>query len=213
MAERLTEIRARKARSPRVNHHLGYRDQGFCLTHNSRRREIILAGLSRGGPAAPNYHRLFPRWSVQAARTAAKKLKQEVDGGHDPMGRRHAHRVAPTLQDVWERYEAEYLPRKAVRAQADERSMWQKIILPRLGKLKVASIDADHIDELHRDVTNVRGTPVRANRVVEVLRTAFIWQSVGNGWQTIPPRAFARMPRRSAIVSSLEPRSPPWHGH
>jgi hypothetical protein len=29
--------------------------------------------------------------------------------------------------------------------------MWQKIILPRLGKLKIASIDADHIDELHRE--------------------------------------------------------------
>ena len=56
-----------------------------------------------------------------------------------------------------------------VRAQADERSMWQKIILPRLGKLKIASIDADHIDQLHRDITNVRETPVRANRVIEVL--------------------------------------------
>ena len=88
------------------------------------------------------------------------------------MEQRHADRVAPTLQDVWERYQVEHLPRKAVRAQADERSMWLKIILPRLGKLKIRSIDADHIDELHRDVTNVRGTPVRANRVVEVLRRA-----------------------------------------
>ena len=68
----------------------------------------------------------FPDWSVQAARTAAKKLKQEVDGGRDPMGQRHADRVAPTLQDVWERYEREHLPRKATRAQADERRCGRK---------------------------------------------------------------------------------------
>jgi hypothetical protein len=56
--------------------------------------------------------------------------------------------------------------RKAVRAQTDERSMWQKIILPRLGKLRIASIDADHIDELHRDITNVRGTDNSALRAL-----------------------------------------------
>ena len=89
------------------------------------------------------------------------------------MGQRRADRVAPTLQDAWDRYQVENLPRKAARAQADERSMWQKIILPRLAKLKLASIDADHVDELHRDITNIRGTPIRANRVVEVLRRAF----------------------------------------
>jgi hypothetical protein len=51
--------------------------------------------------------------------------------------------------------------------------MWLKIILPRLGKLRVSDVGYDDIDALHRDITHVRKTPVRANRVVEVLRGAF----------------------------------------
>jgi integrase len=55
----------------------------------------------------------------------------------------------------------------------DERIMWEKIILPRFGKMKVAAITANDIDSLHHDITTVRCTPIRANRTVEVLRKAF----------------------------------------
>src|SRR6185369_1569459 len=90
---------------------LDYRDEG-------RQRRITIGS--------------FPDWSVAAARQTAKNLKREVDLGRDPMGQRQSDRAAPTFQDLWERYELEQLPRKAARSQADERSMWLKIILPRL---------------------------------------------------------------------------------
>ena len=80
------------------------------------------------------------------------------------MGERHSERAAPTLQDLWQRYQVEHLPHKSPRAQRDERSIWENIILPRLGKLKLATIDHAAIDSLHRDITTIRGTPVRANR-------------------------------------------------
>src|SRR5687768_7549719 len=60
----------------------------------------------------------YPDWSVMAAREQAKSLKRDIDLGGDPMGERHEDRVAPTVQDLWERYDAEHLPRKAPRAQA-----------------------------------------------------------------------------------------------
>jgi integrase len=114
-----------------------------------------------------------PDWSVQAARKTAKELKREVDHGRDPMGQRHAERAAPTVKELWQRYQLEHLPRKAPRSQVDERIMWEKIILPRLGKMRVAAITADDIDALHHDITTLRRTPIRANRTIEVLRKAF----------------------------------------
>jgi integrase len=115
----------------------------------------------------------YPDWTVQAARIAARDMKRDVDQGLDPMGDRRALREAPTLQDLWERYRIEKLPNKAERSQRDEQSMWQKIILPRLGKLRVEDVKFNDLDDLHRDITRIRKTPVRANRVIEVLRGAF----------------------------------------
>ena len=43
----------------------------------------------------------YPDWTVQAARAAAKAMKRDVDFGQDPMGKRHALRDAPTVQDLW----------------------------------------------------------------------------------------------------------------
>ena len=114
-----------------------------------------------------------PDWTVAAARETAKTMKREVDRGTDPMGERRAQREAPTVKDLWERYEREYLPQKAARSQVDERIMWEKIILPRFAKMKVAAITHDEMDAFHRDITTIRGTPVRANRTIEVLRRAF----------------------------------------
>ena len=114
-----------------------------------------------------------PDWTVAAARDAAKTLKRDVDLGSDPMGNRHDERSAPTIYELWEKYQREHLNQKTDRAQADEKSMWNNIILPRFGTMKLTSITASEIDDLHRDITTIRKTPVRANRVIEVLRKAF----------------------------------------
>jgi integrase len=49
--------------------------------------------------------------------------------------------------------------------------MWRQIVLPRLGKMKVAEVGPADVDALHAEVSATR--PVRANRVVEVVRKAF----------------------------------------
>ncbi len=125
----------------------------------------------------------FPDWSVAAAREEAKKLKREVDIGNDPMAERHEDRAAFTMNELWEKYQQEHLAQKSQRSQADERSMWEQIILPRFGTEKVMFITTEHIDSLHRDITTIRKTPVRANRVIEVLRKAF---NLAMRWKIIP---------------------------
>ncbi|MBF0093370.1 MAG: site-specific integrase [Alphaproteobacteria bacterium] len=133
----------------------------------------------------------FPTWSATAAREEARSLRRKVDGGIDPMAEREtqdaaavAERSAPTMQDLFARYEAEHLPRKSPRAAADDRSMWLKIVLPRLGAIKVADVSHSHIDALHAAVSETR--PVRANRVIEVVRKAFN-MSIRWGWRADNP--------------------------
>jgi Arm domain-containing DNA-binding protein len=53
----------------------------------------------------------FPSWSVTAAREEAKRLKREVDGGGDPVGKFQAEREAPTVAGLCARFETEHLPR------------------------------------------------------------------------------------------------------
>jgi integrase len=133
----------------------------------------------------------FPTWTATAARAEARRLRRQVDGGVDPMDARDtsdaaavAIRLAPTVTDMFARYEAEHLPRKSPRAAADDRSMWLKIVLPRIGAMKVADVKAVDIDALHGDVS--RNRPIRANRVVEVVRKAFNL-SIRWGWRSDNP--------------------------
>jgi integrase len=133
----------------------------------------------------------YPDWSLAAAREAAKAMKREVDLGRDPMSERHVERAAPTVPDLWERYRLEHLPTKAARSQKDETMMWEQIVLPRFGKMKVAAISHEDIDDLHRDITTIRGTPIRANRMVEVLRKAFNL-SIRWKWRTDNPASGVR---------------------
>src|SRR5689334_16685379 len=120
----------------------------------------------------------FPTWSTTAARGEARQLKRQVDTGIDPLARQAdeavrvaAERALPTVHDLFERYATEHLPRKTPRAAGDDRSMWEQIVLPRLGDLKVRDVTHEAIDALHAEVSRTR--PVRANRVVEVVRKAF----------------------------------------
>jgi len=175
MADRLTDAMVRKALPPMRGQTMVWDGEvkGFALRVTPGGAKAFVLDYRAEGRQRRITLGQYPDWSVQAARKTAKELKREVDHGRDPMGDRHAQRIASTMQELWRRYELEHLPRKAARSQVDERIMWEKIILPRFGKMKVAAITADDIDSLHHDITTVRRTPIRANRTVEVLRKAF----------------------------------------
>jgi Arm DNA-binding domain len=147
--------------------------KGFALRITNNGAKSFVLDYRLGGRQRRITIGSYPDWSVQAARKEASNLKKLVDKGEDPMGERHAHRAAPTVDDLWRRYQQNHLPRKAERSQVDERIMWEKLILPELGKQKVTEIGHDQVECLHRKITRERGTPIRANRTVEVLRKAF----------------------------------------
>ncbi len=133
----------------------------------------------------------FPTWSSTAAREEARTLRRKVDSGIDPMAERKAQdaaamaeRSAPTMEELFARYDAEHLPRKSPRAAADDRSIWRKIVLPQLGAMKVAEVTWNDVNALHADVSKTR--LVRANRMVEVVRKAFNL-AIRWGWRSDNP--------------------------
>jgi integrase len=115
----------------------------------------------------------WPDWSVTAARAEAKAIRQRVDRGEDPATVRRELRDAPTMQDLWERYRTEHLPRKAPKSQHDDTKMVERYILPSLGQdRRVAEVHHADIAALHRALTG-SGRPVLANRVVSCARKMF----------------------------------------
>jgi hypothetical protein len=115
----------------------------------------------------------WPDWSVTAARAEAKAIRQRVDRGEDPATVRRELRDAPAMQDLWERYRAERLPRKAPKSQHDDTKMAERHILPHLGgDRRVAEVHHTDIAALHRAITE-SGRPVLANRVVSCARRMF----------------------------------------
>ncbi len=175
MSEKLSEATARKALPPVRGQTILWDGEvkGFALRLTPGGAKSFILDYRAEGRQRRITIGAWPDWTVAAARETAKSMKRDVDLGTDPMGERQAQREAPTVLEMWERYAREHLPKKAERSQADERMMWGKIILPRFGKMKVVAISHDDVDALHRDITEIRGTPVRANRTVEVLRKAF----------------------------------------
>jgi integrase len=115
----------------------------------------------------------WPDWSVAAARAEAKAIRQRVDRGEDPATVRRELRDAPAMQDLWERYRVERLPRKAPKSQHDDTKMAERHILPHLGRdRRVAEVHHADIAALHRAITE-SGRRVLANRVVSCARRMF----------------------------------------
>ncbi len=134
----------------------------------------------------------WPAWSVTAARDRARELRRAVDLGQDPLAERDMQRSVPRVQDLIDRYLKEHAVRLAPTSAADHKSMLEKLVAPHWGKKLVTEITKSDVDRLltkiaegrarphkakpnnrARKLQGVKRTPIRANRVGEVLRKMF----------------------------------------
>jgi integrase len=131
----------------------------------------------------------YPRWSAEAAREEAKKLRKQIDRGEDPAGDKRERRTAPTVADLIDRYIADHLPKKSA---AGHRLNDEKKILNEIGdKLgrhtKVTHIHGGDIADMHRRIT-ASGRPVRANRILAICSKMFSLALVPKAGETLPWR-------------------------
>jgi integrase len=106
-------------------------------------------------------------WTAETARVEAKRLLALVAQGKDPASAKAEAKAAPMVAEFAARFLAEHAEakRKATTA-AEYKRLLDRIILPALGKRKVADIKRPDIARLHHAS---RAAPYQANRTLAVL--------------------------------------------
>jgi integrase len=107
------------------------------------------------------------------ARAEAKRLREMVKAGGDPLADIEDERAAPSMVDLIERFREEHLPRKRESTRADYERMLKNHIGPHFGQhTKVADVRFEDVDALHRRITR-GGSTYAANRCIAVLSKMF----------------------------------------
>jgi integrase len=147
----------------------------------------------------------WPEWSVTAARERARELRRQIDEGSDPLGERSELREAPRFKDMIDRYLVEHASTLAPLSAADQRSVLTKLVAPHWANKLVTEITPHDVAKLLNIIAEGRArpskkkpnnrarklqgrkpTPVRANRVGEVLRKMFNL-AIRWGWRSDNP--------------------------
>jgi integrase len=151
----------------------------------------------------------YPNWTVGAARTEARRLRQLIDQGHDPLGDLETQRTAPTMADLIERFQQEHLPRLRDGTQRYYRGLLRRHIGPHFGShVKVTDVAFADADALHRKITK-SGAAYEANRTLAVLSKMF---TLAIRWQmcTVNPcksvERNSEAMRRRCVTSEELPR-------
>ncbi len=125
-----------------------------------------------------------PLLTFDQAKRQARTILADAMRGLDPAEAQRLARGAPTVRDLAADYvERHAVPNKRPKGVKDDRAMLEKVILPKLGKRKVAEITRRDIEALHIARAD---RPYRANRVLALLSKMFNL-AVEWGWRPNNP--------------------------
>jgi hypothetical protein len=82
---------------------------GLRVTSNNVRSFVLNYRTAEGRERRLTIGRYGP-WTLLAAREEAKKIKRDIDTGADPVSEKRELRGAPTVADLFEKFEADHLP-------------------------------------------------------------------------------------------------------
>ena len=112
-----------------------------------------------------------PELTVLAARARAIQLRGKILDGIDPLQQRIEANSEPTMNDLakdfLERYAKAHKRASSIR---NDRQMLEKIILAKIGSIRVRAVTRRDVETLHH---GLKETPYRANRVLALLSKMF----------------------------------------
>ncbi len=116
----------------------------------------------------------YPSVGLAEARRRADRHRGVVSDGGDPQGARSAHREAPSLGELIDRYLAEEVqPKKKPRTLELYTYYLRSLVPPRLRAMRAHEVTPAMVDHLHRRIGSAsrgkRGRRVTANRVAVAL--------------------------------------------
>lgn len=133
------------------------------------KRYVVKYRTQGGGRNAPQ------RWltlgthgqiTPDQARQMAQQALAAVARGEDPQSEKFQRRSAPSLKDLWTRFEQEQLPRKKPHTQYDYRRLWSGLLEARFGNQRVETLSTNEVDRFHKSLST---RPYRANRALALL--------------------------------------------
>ncbi|MFN0262258.1 tyrosine-type recombinase/integrase [Tepidamorphus sp. 3E244] len=109
--------------------------------------------------------------TVDQARKRARELLVDVSKDQDPVALKAKQRTAPKVDDLLDKYLTDHVERhNAPSTQAAVRDIVDRIIRPKIGKLRADAVTRSDIAKLH---SGMAGTPRQANFVLSVISKAF----------------------------------------
>lgn len=148
---------------------------GFGLRVSPADRKVYLLKYRVGGGRTGRV-----RWATigthgnltpDQAREIARRWTAEVAEGGDPAGVREEQRKAPTVSDLLDRYLKDHVTvRNKAKTVVGVTDLVNRIIRPKLGKLKVADVSRADVSRFHSGLSK---TPTTANRALAALSKAF----------------------------------------
>lgn len=178
---KLTQTFAKRVMAPSSGNQIHYDGEisGFGLRVTASGAKSFVLNYRYNGRERRYTIGPFPEFSVEIARDKAFELRQSISNGVDPFILRETmHRDAiesearlRTLRDLANEYLRRHaMVHKRPKPIHEDKAMLDRVVLPQLGRIRVANISRRDVSNLH---SALQATPYRANRVLALLRKMF----------------------------------------
>ena len=155
----------------------------------------------------------WPDWSALKAVQEARRLRQRVDRGEDPIEDRTPSPATETVASILDDFVVRHVRNKKqpLRSADEYESAFKRLVQPRIGKLGIYEVRRSHVIKMLDEIEDANG-PVMADRTLAYVRKAFNWYATRDDQFNVPVvRGMARIkPKeraRTRVLSDDEIRT------